>query len=178
MTFDPVKINLQQSQCEHGGRISVCVTTKLCFTYSIKSDQQDLNADAGELFSIILLPPHCQICCILLFYAFYICRVLQRSATVWLWMLCVQRPGLHLLAWTIKVIGGLPSASSSKTERQNVCQKSSWCRQVLLSLWCTHGVSYGSLLVRNPPQNYIFSPVFRSAECLQFLRRSFMKVIF
>ncbi|XP_040013228.1 integrin alpha-1 isoform X2 [Xiphias gladius] len=46
MTFDPVKINLQQAQyqCEHGGRKSVCVTTEVCFVYSIKSDKQDLKA--------------------------------------------------------------------------------------------------------------------------------------
>uniref|UniRef100_A0A3Q3IMN1 VWFA domain-containing protein n=1 Tax=Monopterus albus TaxID=43700 RepID=A0A3Q3IMN1_MONAL len=44
MTFDPVKINLQQSQfqCEYGGRKSVCVTAKVCFSYNIKSDIQDL----------------------------------------------------------------------------------------------------------------------------------------
>lgn len=49
MTFDPVKINLQQSQyqCEHGGRTTVCVTTELCFIYSIKS-KEDLDASAGE----------------------------------------------------------------------------------------------------------------------------------
>lgn len=54
MTFEPVKINLQQAQyqCEHGGRKSVCVKTEVCFTYSIKSDQQDLNSAAGEIFSI------------------------------------------------------------------------------------------------------------------------------
>uniref|UniRef100_A0AAQ5YKR3 VWFA domain-containing protein n=1 Tax=Amphiprion ocellaris TaxID=80972 RepID=A0AAQ5YKR3_AMPOC len=51
MTFNPAKINLQQSQhqCEHGGRKSVCVTTEVCFFYSIKSDQQDLDSFAGEL---------------------------------------------------------------------------------------------------------------------------------
>lgn len=89
---------------------------------------------------------------------FLICRVLQRSATIWLWMLCEQKPGLRLLTRTIKAIGGLPGASPSKTERENVRKKPSWCRQVLWSLWCTHGVSYSSLLVRNPPKNYIFSP--------------------
>uniref|UniRef100_A0A4W6C4J1 Integrin subunit alpha 1 n=1 Tax=Lates calcarifer TaxID=8187 RepID=A0A4W6C4J1_LATCA len=41
MTFDPVKINLQQAQCEHAGRKSVCVKTKVCFIYSIKSDKED-----------------------------------------------------------------------------------------------------------------------------------------
>ncbi|KAM8872070.1 integrin alpha-1 [Synchiropus picturatus] len=47
MTFDPAKINLQQSQyqCERAGRRSVCVTTEVCFTFRIKSDKQDLNLD-------------------------------------------------------------------------------------------------------------------------------------
>uniref|UniRef100_A0A7N6A4J6 VWFA domain-containing protein n=1 Tax=Anabas testudineus TaxID=64144 RepID=A0A7N6A4J6_ANATE len=46
MTFNPPKINLQHSQyqCEHGGRQSVCVTTKVCFFYSIKSDNKDANS--------------------------------------------------------------------------------------------------------------------------------------
>uniref|UniRef100_A0A3Q1IQ21 VWFA domain-containing protein n=1 Tax=Anabas testudineus TaxID=64144 RepID=A0A3Q1IQ21_ANATE len=50
MTFNPPKINLQHSQyqCEHGGRQSVCVTTKVCFFYSIKSDNKDANSAAGE----------------------------------------------------------------------------------------------------------------------------------
>ncbi|XP_069025985.1 integrin alpha-1 isoform X1 [Embiotoca jacksoni] len=41
MTFNPAKINLQQSQyqCEHAGRKSVCVATEVCFFYSIKSDK-------------------------------------------------------------------------------------------------------------------------------------------
>uniref|UniRef100_A0AAQ6A0T3 VWFA domain-containing protein n=1 Tax=Amphiprion ocellaris TaxID=80972 RepID=A0AAQ6A0T3_AMPOC len=48
MTFNPAKINLQQSQhqCEHGGRKSVCVTTEVCFFYSIKSDHYSLTLDA------------------------------------------------------------------------------------------------------------------------------------
>uniref|UniRef100_A0A8C4ERS6 Integrin, alpha 1 n=1 Tax=Dicentrarchus labrax TaxID=13489 RepID=A0A8C4ERS6_DICLA len=47
MTFDPVKINLQQTQyqCEHGGPKSVCVTTEVCFSYVIKSDQPDSKSD-------------------------------------------------------------------------------------------------------------------------------------
>ncbi|KAM8743216.1 integrin alpha-1 [Acanthopagrus schlegelii] len=43
MTFNPVKINMQQSQCEHNGRKSVCVTAEVCFAYSIKADKPDLN---------------------------------------------------------------------------------------------------------------------------------------
>uniref|UniRef100_A0AAQ6AHT0 VWFA domain-containing protein n=1 Tax=Amphiprion ocellaris TaxID=80972 RepID=A0AAQ6AHT0_AMPOC len=56
MTFNPAKINLQQSQhqCEHGGRKSVCVTTEVCFFYSIKSDQQDLDSFAEISYSLTL----------------------------------------------------------------------------------------------------------------------------
>uniref|UniRef100_A0A7N8XBR8 Integrin, alpha 1 n=1 Tax=Mastacembelus armatus TaxID=205130 RepID=A0A7N8XBR8_9TELE len=49
MTFDPVKINLQQSQCEYGGRKSVCVKTEVCFFYSIKSDNKDLTSIRYDL---------------------------------------------------------------------------------------------------------------------------------
>lgn len=86
MTFDPVKINLQQSQyqCERGGRKSVCVETKLCFVYSIKSDKHHLNSSAGEPHNILqyaevdhsiiemipssfIFPPlHCQSCLVML----------------------------------------------------------------------------------------------------------------
>uniref|UniRef100_H3CQ26 Integrin subunit alpha 1 n=1 Tax=Tetraodon nigroviridis TaxID=99883 RepID=H3CQ26_TETNG len=41
LTFDPTKINLQQAQCEHGGRRSTCVTANVCFSYSVKSKQWD-----------------------------------------------------------------------------------------------------------------------------------------
>lgn len=44
MTFDPPKIRLQlqvQDQCEHGGRKSTCITTKVCFVYTVKSDNKD-----------------------------------------------------------------------------------------------------------------------------------------
>ncbi|XP_042365200.1 integrin alpha-1 [Plectropomus leopardus] len=56
MTFDPAKINLQQSQyqCEHGGRKSVCVTTEVCFIYSVKSDNQDVQTDAAIRYSLTL----------------------------------------------------------------------------------------------------------------------------
>ncbi|XP_040914374.1 integrin alpha-1 [Toxotes jaculatrix] len=56
MTFDPMKINLQQSQyqCEHGGHTSVCVKTEVCFSYSIKSDKQDLEASAVIRYSLTL----------------------------------------------------------------------------------------------------------------------------
>uniref|UniRef100_A0A8C6KV21 Integrin subunit alpha 1 n=1 Tax=Nothobranchius furzeri TaxID=105023 RepID=A0A8C6KV21_NOTFU len=51
MTFDPVKINLQQSQyqCTHRGHKSVCVTTTFCFHYLVKSHQKDPNSAAGQL---------------------------------------------------------------------------------------------------------------------------------
>nr|XP_033503082.1 integrin alpha-1 [Epinephelus lanceolatus] len=56
MTFDPVKINLQQAQyqCEHSGRKSVCVKTEVCFAYRVKSDQQDVDADADIRYSLTL----------------------------------------------------------------------------------------------------------------------------
>ncbi|CAJ1070776.1 integrin alpha-1 [Xyrichtys novacula] len=54
MTFDPAKINLQQAQCEHGGRKSVCVKTKVCFAYSIKSDQQGSDSTAEIRYDLIL----------------------------------------------------------------------------------------------------------------------------
>ncbi|XP_031173579.1 integrin alpha-1 [Sander lucioperca] len=56
MTFDPFKINLQQTQhqCEHGGRKSVCVTTEVCFVYSIKSDKQDVNTSAEIRYNLTL----------------------------------------------------------------------------------------------------------------------------
>ncbi|XP_008289908.1 integrin alpha-1 [Stegastes partitus] len=56
MTFSPAKINLQQSQhqCEHGGRKSVCVTTEVCFFYSIKSDQTGSDSNAEIRYSLTL----------------------------------------------------------------------------------------------------------------------------
>uniref|UniRef100_A0A8C3AZB7 Integrin, alpha 1 n=1 Tax=Cyclopterus lumpus TaxID=8103 RepID=A0A8C3AZB7_CYCLU len=56
MTFDPVKINLQQTQyqCEHGGRKSVCVTTEVCFVYNVKSDNQDVNPAADIHYNLTL----------------------------------------------------------------------------------------------------------------------------
>lgn len=55
MTFNPAKINLQhaQHQCEHGGRKSVCVSTEVCFFYTVKSDNQDLSSAAGEAYGIL-----------------------------------------------------------------------------------------------------------------------------
>ncbi|XP_043106247.1 integrin alpha-1 isoform X2 [Puntigrus tetrazona] len=39
MTFDPSKINLQQT-CQVQGRTTVCVKTRVCFRYRIKSDKK------------------------------------------------------------------------------------------------------------------------------------------
>lgn len=58
MSFDPAKINLQQSQCEHNGRKSVCVKTEVCFTYRIKSDKPDPNSMAGEPVTILCCFSH------------------------------------------------------------------------------------------------------------------------
>uniref|UniRef100_A0A672IG08 VWFA domain-containing protein n=1 Tax=Salarias fasciatus TaxID=181472 RepID=A0A672IG08_SALFA len=59
MTFNPAKINLQQAQhqCEHGGRKSVCVVTEVCFDYSVKSDNQDLQSSQSAClhFSSMLI---------------------------------------------------------------------------------------------------------------------------
>lgn len=128
--------------------------------------------------SVILLPPHCQthcVCC----PCFLIRCVPQRSATIWLWMLCVQKPGLRLSTRKIKVIVGLPRASPSKTERKNVWKRSSWCRQVLWSLWCTHGFSDGFLSVGNQPQSYMFSHVSKTQhshhiEVFMFIHESYI----
>lgn len=54
MTFDPVKINLQQTQYQCGGRKSVCVTTEVCFVYNIKSDNQDANSAADIRYHLTL----------------------------------------------------------------------------------------------------------------------------
>ncbi|KAG7241159.1 hypothetical protein INR49_025902 [Caranx melampygus] len=56
MTFDPSKINLQQSQyqCEHNGRKSVCVTTGVCFVYTIKSVNKDSYSAAEIRYNLTL----------------------------------------------------------------------------------------------------------------------------
>uniref|UniRef100_A0A8C8K3K1 VWFA domain-containing protein n=1 Tax=Oncorhynchus tshawytscha TaxID=74940 RepID=A0A8C8K3K1_ONCTS len=50
MTFDPSKINLQQPSkgCMLGGRETVCVKTRVCFSYSVKSEKDDTNSGTGE----------------------------------------------------------------------------------------------------------------------------------
>lgn len=48
MTFNPVKINLQQSQYQCDGGTSVCVNTTVCYRYVVKSHKKDVNPPAGE----------------------------------------------------------------------------------------------------------------------------------
>uniref|UniRef100_A0A8C5EIZ7 VWFA domain-containing protein n=1 Tax=Gouania willdenowi TaxID=441366 RepID=A0A8C5EIZ7_GOUWI len=57
MTFNPSKINLQQTQhqCDHGGRKSVCVMTEVCFAYSVKSDNQDAQPDFRDPLLVSLV---------------------------------------------------------------------------------------------------------------------------
>ncbi|XP_062268869.1 integrin alpha-1 [Platichthys flesus] len=54
MIFDPAKINLQQSQCEVGGRKTVCVSTEVCFVYSVKSDKKVLDLATVIVFNLTL----------------------------------------------------------------------------------------------------------------------------
>jgi len=42
MTFDPTKINIQQANCKHQERMTVCVQVEVCFTYSIKGSASDV----------------------------------------------------------------------------------------------------------------------------------------
>uniref|UniRef100_A0A8C7CBB7 Integrin alpha-1-like n=1 Tax=Oncorhynchus kisutch TaxID=8019 RepID=A0A8C7CBB7_ONCKI len=50
MTFDPNKINLQQpsDDCVLGERATVCVKTRVCFSYSVKSEKDHTNLGTGE----------------------------------------------------------------------------------------------------------------------------------
>uniref|UniRef100_A0A8C2CDE8 Integrin, alpha 1 n=1 Tax=Cyprinus carpio TaxID=7962 RepID=A0A8C2CDE8_CYPCA len=52
MTFDPSKINLQQT-CQVQGRTTVCVKTKVCFKYRIKSDK-DTKTETVIRYSLTL----------------------------------------------------------------------------------------------------------------------------
>ncbi|ROL46698.1 Integrin alpha-1 [Anabarilius grahami] len=52
MTFDPSKINLQQT-CQVHGRTTVCVKTKVCFKYRIKSDK-DTNTGTVIRYNLTL----------------------------------------------------------------------------------------------------------------------------
>ncbi|XP_035247107.1 integrin alpha-1 isoform X1 [Anguilla anguilla] len=53
MVFDPEKINMQQAQCEIGGRNSFCVKAKVCFEYKVKSDQKT-NSQADIKYSLTI----------------------------------------------------------------------------------------------------------------------------
>uniref|UniRef100_A0A6Q2X903 VWFA domain-containing protein n=1 Tax=Esox lucius TaxID=8010 RepID=A0A6Q2X903_ESOLU len=54
MTFDPSKINLQQpsKDCVLGGRETVCVKTRICFSYSVKSEKGETNSYTLTLDSL------------------------------------------------------------------------------------------------------------------------------
>lgn len=69
MFFDPAKINVKQTEyeCEHLGRKSVCVTTEVCFIYSVKSDKQNLKNKAGETFWLF---DHCGVIELFIFFPF------------------------------------------------------------------------------------------------------------
>ncbi len=79
MTFDPSKINLQQT-CQVQGRTTVCVTTKVCFKYRIKSDKKT-NTETGEEVMHFL----CFLNQIFQFLFFKWCFA-PASGTVWLWI--------------------------------------------------------------------------------------------
>ncbi|XP_036384875.1 integrin alpha-1 [Megalops cyprinoides] len=40
MVFEPNKINMQQAQCDIAGRKRFCVQARVCFNYTVKSDQE------------------------------------------------------------------------------------------------------------------------------------------
>uniref|UniRef100_A0A8C7SP68 Integrin, alpha 1 n=1 Tax=Oncorhynchus mykiss TaxID=8022 RepID=A0A8C7SP68_ONCMY len=75
MTFDPSKINLQQPSkgCMLGGRETVCVKTRVCFSYSVKSEKDDANSGTGESLinpfpfiqyaNMFTVPSNCQQLC-------------------------------------------------------------------------------------------------------------------
>ncbi|XP_017263420.1 integrin alpha-1 [Kryptolebias marmoratus] len=54
MTFNPVKINLQQSQYQCDGGTSVCVNTTICYRYLVKSQKPDLNSAAEIRYTVTL----------------------------------------------------------------------------------------------------------------------------
>lgn len=118
MTFDPAKINLQQVQyhCERGSRRATCVTTEVCFSYWVKSDQQAPHSTAGEPLSTAprrrWLGSHSP-------------PVLQKSATTCRWTLCVRRPGPHSSKWTIKASARSAGSSTSATGGRAACRKPS-----------------------------------------------------
>uniref|UniRef100_A0A673WYA7 Integrin subunit alpha 1 n=1 Tax=Salmo trutta TaxID=8032 RepID=A0A673WYA7_SALTR len=56
MTFDPNKINLQQpsEDCVLGERATVCVKTRVCFSYSVKSEKDHLNLGTAIKYNLTL----------------------------------------------------------------------------------------------------------------------------
>uniref|UniRef100_A0A4W5MXQ1 Integrin subunit alpha 1 n=1 Tax=Hucho hucho TaxID=62062 RepID=A0A4W5MXQ1_9TELE len=56
MTFDPSKINLQQPTkgCTLGGRETACVKTRVCFSYSVKSEKDDTNLGTAIQYNLTL----------------------------------------------------------------------------------------------------------------------------
>ncbi|XP_038130977.1 integrin alpha-1 [Cyprinodon tularosa] len=54
MTFDPVKINLQQTRPCRPDRPNVCVTTEVCFTYHVKSKMKVAKSEAAIRYNITL----------------------------------------------------------------------------------------------------------------------------
>uniref|UniRef100_A0A6Q2XR40 VWFA domain-containing protein n=1 Tax=Esox lucius TaxID=8010 RepID=A0A6Q2XR40_ESOLU len=56
MTFDPSKINLQQpsKDCVLGGRETVCVKTRICFSYSVKSEKGETNSATAIKYTLTL----------------------------------------------------------------------------------------------------------------------------
>ncbi|XP_026798460.3 integrin alpha-1 [Pangasianodon hypophthalmus] len=54
MSFDPNKINVQQSTCQIHGKNTVCVKTKVCFRYKIKSEKETNPKDPKTLIHYTL----------------------------------------------------------------------------------------------------------------------------
>ncbi|XP_042182512.1 integrin alpha-1 isoform X1 [Oncorhynchus tshawytscha] len=56
MTFDPNKINLQQpsEDCVLGERATVCVKTRVCFSYSVKSEKDHTNLGTAIKYNLTL----------------------------------------------------------------------------------------------------------------------------
>uniref|UniRef100_A0A4W5M9T9 Integrin, alpha 1 n=1 Tax=Hucho hucho TaxID=62062 RepID=A0A4W5M9T9_9TELE len=56
MTFDPNKINLQQpsEDCVLGERATVCVKTRVCFNYSVKSEKEHTNLGTAIKYNLTL----------------------------------------------------------------------------------------------------------------------------
>ncbi|KAJ8396607.1 hypothetical protein AAFF_G00016730 [Aldrovandia affinis] len=53
MVFEPKKINMQQAQCEIAGRKRFCVKARVCFDYTVKSDQET-NTETDIKYSLTI----------------------------------------------------------------------------------------------------------------------------